>query len=527
MARGEDAPAPVGEMDDDGSTWTKTIWIPTIDQADIELMPDEEGMTKQMAIKERAITAGEQDLPSVNDTILDKTQMEVCKNIFDGILLLNQFLASELGKAVQVASSRLGLVEDEERLKAQIDAAVDGVVEDNRRELTDLRETDLQAERNLKGFAARNDLLRPARIKDHLVIPISSLLLMFVVESLVNGFVLAEVSDQGVMGGAIIAGVISAVNIGLGILSGLIGWRNAFHVKVWRRVVGWGLAIAFLIAAFGFNLLVAHFREAAELIAANEAAEISMAQLNADTLRHLANAGLFGLSSPLAWGLFVLGVAIHVVATKEGYEDLADPYWGYGSQARLARDASDTYDEAFEGLRHEIRGNVEHIENAARLSATRAGHAVQGIKHLKNLALQRRQEVLDSEDVWVVAGNTILKMYRDQNLRIRPKGPSYFNDYPSAEDYRTGTFGVALRRSSKVEAQDKLVDRHIAALDELIDDAAGRAKGTAEIATALQRTATERIRNLDGLLTQADEAITAAAFRRMDDGRPPNPDATE
>lgn len=526
MARG-DAPAPVGEMSDDGSTWTKTIWIPSIDQAEIELMPDEEGMTRQMAIKDRAIAAGEQDLPSIKDDILDKTQMEVCKNVFDGILMLNQFLASELAKAVQTASSRITAAADDERLRGRIEAAVDGVIQDERRALIDLCEVDLQAERNLKGFAARNDLLRPARIKDHLVVPIASLLLMFVIESLVNGFILAEVSDQGVLGGAIIAGLISAVNISLGVGSGLVGWRNAFHIKTWRRVAGWTLAILALLAAFAFNLLVAHFREAAELLATNDAAEITMAQLNADTLRHIDNAGLFGLSSPLAWGLFLLGMAIHLVATREGYEDLTDPYWGYGSQAKAARDASDAYEDALEDLRQKIRSGVEHLETESRSAADRASAAVHAIKTLRNLALQRRQEVLDSEDVWVMSGNAILKMYRDQNLRIRGHGPAYFDVYPSAEDYRTGAFGAGLRRSSKVEAQDKLVDRHLASLDELIRHAETEAGRAAQVASVVQQAATQRIRSLDDLLTREDEAIAARAKRRLDDLRAPEEGAPE
>ncbi|MDZ4109148.1 MAG: hypothetical protein U1E18_06055 [Brevundimonas sp.] len=516
MARGE-APAPVGEMDDDGTGWTKTIWIPRIDQADIELMPDEEGMTKRMAIKERAITAGEQNLPAVKDQILDTTQMEICRNVFDGILLLNQFLAEQLNRAVEVASSQIPSSANLNRLRSRIDGAVDDVIESERRALTDLCATRLRADLNLRGFAARNDRLAPASIKDNLIVPFSTLALMFVIESLVNGFVLAEVSEQGVMGGAVIAGVISAVNIGLGLISGLIGWRNAFHVKLWRRIAGWALAGMILVAAFCFNLLVAHFREAAELMAAGDAAEISMAVLNENTIRHLSNAGAFGLSSPLAWGLFVLGMAIHVVATKEGYEDLTDPYWGYAPIARRARDASASYDEAFEAVRDRVREGVEQIEAEAHRAAQRAESAVQTVTDLKNLALQRRQEVLDSEDVWVVTGNALLKMYRDQNLRIRDKGPAYFDHYPSAEDYRTGTFGAGLRRSAQVESQEKVADRHLKALDDLITATSARAKDAADLADELHRIATGRIRALDGLLTREEEVITAAAMDRVKD----------
>lgn len=515
------SPAPVGEMDEDGSGWTKTIWIPRIDQADIELMPDEEGLTKSLAIKKRAIDAGQQDLPAIKDQVLDRTQIDICKNVFDGILLLNQFLAEQLGKAVQAAAERTPSFDGPERLQSRIDAAVDGVVEDERRNLVDLREDQLQCRRDMRAFAARNDLLRPAVIKDDLIVPIATMVALFVGETLVNGFVLGEVSAQGVLGGAIIAMAISAVNIALGFTGGIIGWRNAFHVHTWRRVVGWSLAILLLIAAVAFNLLVAHFREAAELLASGDAADITMAQLNEDTVRHVANAGLFGLSSPMAWGLFVLGMAVNVMAAHKGYEGFTDPYWGYQPLAKRARDSAETYGEAFEDLRAKVREGIETIERQADQAAERAASALQAIKDLKNLALQRRQEVLDSEDIWVVAGNGLLKMYRDENQRVRGKGPAYFGRYFSAEDYRTGDFGAGLRRSSKVEAQDNLVDRHVAALDVLIEAAAAKAEKAAEAAREAHRVATERMRGLDAKLTLEDDAIEAAALRRLDDDKAP------
>ncbi len=511
MANGENAPAPVGEMNDDGSSWSKTIWIPTIDQAEIELMPDEEGMTRQMAIKKRAIDAGQKDLPNRKDEHLDDTQMQICKNIFDGILRLNEFLAEQLGKAVKLAAEEAVHVEDVKRVRAKIDKGLTAAFEDRRKALRQLRFEDLQAKRDLNAFARRNGLLRAAQYKDSLLLPVAILVTMFVVESLINGVVLAQVSSQGVLGGVVLAGLISAFNIGTGILAGLWGWRNLFHIEPLRKVLGGVLTLVFHGLAIVGNIFVAHFREAAELMASNSQASLDFARLGQDAVQHLAIAGPFGMTSLPAWALLIVGLVIHAWAAKEGFEDLADPYPAYRKNDRAWRTASAAYDEGLEELREEARDAIESIEHSADVTARRAAAAELTMKELKNLARQRHQEVMNSEDAWVTAGNRLLKMYRDENLAIRERGPAYFEVFPDAAAYRTGAFGAGLKRSADVETQEDLVKRHMNDLDKLIEAAGKQVQAANLLSTETHRHATTKIRGLGALIEDEDNVVTEGA----------------
>lgn len=523
MARGDDAPEPVGEMSEDGSSWSKTIWIPTIDQAGIELMPDEEGMSKQMAIKKRAIDAGQQDQPRLQDDQLDDTQMQICKNIFEGILRLNEFLAEQLGKAVKSASEKTAPAEDVDRVQARIDKGVASVLEDRRNALRQLRFNDLQSQRDLRAFARRNGLLRAAHYHQSLLLPVAILVTMFVAESLINGFVLAQVSDQGVLGGVVLAGLISAFNIGTGILAGLWGWRNLFHIQPARKVLGGVLTAAFHGLALIGNIFVAHYREAAELMAGDTQANLDLARLGRDAVEHLVIAGPFGMTSLPAWALLIIGLVIHAWSAKEGFEDLADPYPAYRKHDRAWRGAAEAYEEALEHLRDDAREAIESIEKAVDTAAHRAAAAERTVRELKNLAMQRHQEVLNSEDTWVTTGNRLLKMYRDENVAIRGHGPKYFEVFPSAAAYRTGAFGGGLQRSTTVETQEQLVKRNMDELDALIATARSRAEAAEALRQTVHQHANTAVRALAALVDREDATVTERAMKQLADGADASP----
>lgn len=516
MAR-DSTPVPVGEMSDDGSSWSKTIWIPAINEADIELMPDEEGMSKQMAIKKRAIDAGQANLPNVKDQILDDTQMQICKNIFKGILLLNQFLAEQLAAAVKAASSEIVPAGDPELARAKVDSELSDALEQRRIELRQLRFAEFQTRLDLRAFARRNGLLRAAHYKESLLLPIAILVTMFVVESLINGIVLAQVSEQGVLGGVVMAGMISGFNIGTGILAGLWGWRNLFHIQPIRKALGGVVSFGFHALALTGNIFVAHYREAAELMAGDSEHALNIARLGQDAVRHLLLAGPFGMTSLPAWALLIVGLVIHAWSAKEGFEDFADQYPAYRKHDRKWRAASAAYEEALEDLREDGREAIETIEHMAETSARRAAAVEHMVRDLKNLALQRHQEVLDSEDEWVTAGNRLLKMYRDENLAIRDHGPPYFDVYPDAAAYRTGAFGVGLKRSAEVETKEKLVKRHMDELDALIENAKQQAKDAGVLNREVHSYARTQILKLGALIDKEDSSATRDAEKRMKD----------
>ncbi|WP_298747676.1 hypothetical protein [uncultured Brevundimonas sp.] len=520
MSKEPKGPEPVGQMEDD-HTWSKTIWIPRISESDIILTPDEKGLTKELAIEKRAIDDGNQNLPRQNDEVQNETQIQICTKVFKGVLLLNQFLSQQLDAAVQEARTRRISLEGVEQVKESISRAVDKVFDVSRSDLNELRFEELSTDRDLRAFRRRNRLVSAAHYKDSLELTIAILLAMFIGESILNGTLLAEVMAGGWLAGATLAGLISAINILLGVAAGLWGWRYLGHRNTTQKVFGGAVTAICHVAAVIWNFLIAHFREAAELLSAREGPFPEFSELSQATFDHLAAVGPFGMASIQAWALLILGLAIHFYAAKEGWDDIADRYPDYKRHDVKAKGAARAFDDLLEAVRNEARDAVEGIEQAAKDNARRARLAHTSILELIDLAKQRRQEILDGEDEWVVAGNRLLKLYRDENVAVRDKNtaPSYFANFYSAADYRVGNFDAGLRRSTDVEAQDTLVNRYFTDL-EALEDQTKKIAGDAEaLVETVHRCAAARIRNLKARLkTEADAATIDALDRLNDDG---------
>lgn len=523
-------PEPIGEMSDDGHSWSKTIWIPKISESEIELLPDEQGLTKELAVEKRAIDDGERQLPPETDTSLNQTQMQICSSIFKGILLLNEFLGDQLARAVQAARAQRVEVRSPERVKQQMSKAVDEVFADHEAELRALRIEEMRHGRSLRAFALRHGLHRQAHYKPSLEIPVAIIVGMLALESALNGTLLGGVLPGGLVEGAALATLISAINIALGLVAGLYGWRLIHHRNTANRVIGASITGICHLIAVAWNLLVAHFREAAESLSSSAAFDGDLATLSRATMDHLSSAGLFGLASVQAWALLLLGILIHFLAAREGWEDLADRYLDYKPHDLRARRAEDAFAGAMEVLREDARGAVEDMEADGDRAVEQADQALRNIKDLRELAEQRRQEVLNSEDDWVITGNRLLKLYRDRNTQVRDEGtaPAYFSVYPNADAYRARDFGAALKPSHEIEKQEAAVRRNMDALAELEADARERLRLAEEAAAELHRHAAALIRDLASRLAKTERRMTRLALETLDGGgKAPGPLAQE
>jgi hypothetical protein len=514
-------------MQDEGH-WSKTIWIP---QLEVSHQVRVDRLGRDLGVEDQAASDGRSNRPPQTDKTLNAPQMNICGKVFGGILLLNQFLAAELGLAVQQARERVARIGDVERLKDRVSHEVDRVFSGMRGRLTDLQVDHMSRKRDLRHFRFDNRLNRSAHYKSSLELTFGILAIMFVGESILNGSLLAEVMVGGLLQGGLLAGLISLINIALGVSAGLFGWRLLGHRRTNLKLIGLAITLTLHTLAVFWNIFVAHFREAAEILATSENFDFELSTLSSATIEHLQVHGLLGMGSIQSWALLLLGLCVHFISAKEGWDDLADRYWDYKRFDRLAVTAADAFDEAVENLRAEARNAVEDIERFATLAAQRAEANALAVAALYDLALQRRQEVTDSEDEWVAAGSQLLKQYRDINLTIRDEGsaPAYFDVYPGAADYRRRAFGGGVELSDEVLEQDKLVGRTLAELDKLKKDSAHVVEQADEVAKEIHRHITLSIRKLDKRLEEEIKLITAEANRRVNemeiDTRAPAPTA--
>jgi len=456
------APQPVGELQDDGS-WEKTLYVPEVDAAH-KVRVDR--IEKDLSLKLRAAKDGQADQPPPEDKTLNEPQMEICNRVFSGVLMLNQFLSEQASSAVKSARRMIPRHVDADGVRDEVTQVVESVFQDYRQRLAELRYSDLREERNLKFFRYVNGLNRSAHYKDSTLLVAGLLLTLFLGECVLNGLLLSAVLTSGILGGVALAAAISLINIASGVAAGLYGWRLLGHKRRELKVLGGVIMAVCHLGALSWNLLVAHFRDVAEIAAADPNFDFDMARLSADTMTAISTHGFFGLSSMPSWGLFILGVLIHLFAAKEGWDDFADRYPDYKKYDKRAREAREDYEATLDEARAAARDAVEAIEADIKNAASRSTTAHRAICDLLNVVTQRRQEVKDSEDEWAAGGSQLLQSYRAANLAVRTaRPPAYFETFRPPTIIGGATSAAACRppmRSKSRSAPSMLRSRNCA-----------------------------------------------------------------
>ena len=467
----KEMPEPVGGMAADGR-WTKTS-VSGSPALDADVQNELARVKEELKLEDRAAADGRDNCPARDDKTLNEAQMDVCSRVFAGIQMLNQFLDQQVGLAVQHARRLAPVRLDAAHIRNLTSSAIDRVFTEHRPILLQTRRDDLKKNRDLRFFVHDNKLRRSAHYEESVVKVAGIIVGLFVLELIINGSLFAEVVSTGLIGGAMLAGMISAINILSGVFAGLWGWRNLGHRRGKLRALGAILTLILHGIAIAWNLFVAHFREVAEDFAARDSFEFDISQIRDATVNHIQEHGIFGIESLQSWALLLLGIFIHFIAAKEGWDDFADRYPDYKKYDLLAKNAHEDFEEGLASLRDDVREAIEGIEEQAQATIVSARTAYQTTAELLDVALERQQEVRDSEDEWVGGGTRLLKTYREINLQIRDEGtaPAYFSTYPKAADYRRRNFGAISPPSDEIEERARCVDNSINELVQLRDSA--------------------------------------------------------
>ena len=171
-------------------------------------------------------------------------------------------------------------------------------------------------------------------------------------EALFSAALFAQTDERGLLGGATVALGLSGANVSLSFLSGFIGLRYLGHARPPLKLAGGvALAIGFALAV-ALNLFAASWRN-------------QLAAANTDYVASLNQAALFGLTSPQAVILLMLGAGVWLFWVLKGYSGLDDPYPDYGKLDRAAHARNQALAEA----RDEARDDMEDALDEARFKA--------------------------------------------------------------------------------------------------------------------------------------------------------------
>ncbi|MGV0759420.1 hypothetical protein V6768_08945 [Tistrella mobilis] len=281
-------------------------------------------------------------------------------------------------------------------------------------ELHGLRRRVLEAEAERNAFRARHGIDRAARLHTPLRrgLSVAVIALLLLVETIANGSFLAVGSQAGLLGGASQAFFFAALNIGVAFFLAFWGVSCLAHRSGAVKAVGVISLLIYLVLAVAINLALAHYREAAELVAEGAGQEV---------MRRLGTAPV-AMADIQSWVLFGIGLLFSALAFADGWQ-FRDPYPGYaGVQARLnaAHDAYMARKTALIDTLDDIRRDYgEKLGEVSRDLSERRKDYDTIISNRQRLQLLFEQAQVNLE----AAGTALLRIYHTANQSARSTPP--------------------------------------------------------------------------------------------------------
>lgn len=291
---------------------------------------------------------------------LDAAEAEVIAEFSEGVSRLRERLRQDVSasttKMLQLVAKLDVARGDEAGVRAKLEIA--SARAEHRDDLIAAEREVMAAERDLRLFRLRNQLTRePAIPRDQLVSG-AWLAVILVLEATFNTpFFLIE--GQSLVGAAFEGLVVSAANVGLGLMAGMAGLRLAGHRQLFPwKLGGLGVFAGSVMGAVSLGLSMALRRLAPhQPDTAGQAANTTANDLG--VTNDFAVASDFGMTGDLS--PLVLTVAFtafsamgFVFAAYKGWQGFFEPFPGYGQVAKRLSNAR----RRIEDLRHDFHATA-------------------------------------------------------------------------------------------------------------------------------------------------------------------------
>ena len=388
-------------------------------------------------IREEGAKQGEQELPGTNDALPDATHRRVeswigkraldcrqdVKNFISDRLAVLQDLRTRAEQDSREIGLRTLVTQHCQNLSAKTDQSIS--------DLHEQRAEYDEAARDLSHFRQRHGLSRVADYPDNQIAHWSWVPVLAIIESFVGANLLGSVSRGGVIEGWMVAAVLTAVNILLGIGTGKI-WRNTYYRWGFRRISAYFSGVLCAAGALLWNGIAGHVRDVyvlAEKTGALEAPEEAF-----------ATAWRTMIEQPLPWeslqsaGLAVVGVAVFALTAHRAH-NADDRFPGYGVKHR-------TVDILRERYQVDLNGALEDLEYAWKeanddIDEVRSGDELD--RAAWENTVNELRSVVDDYPMHLRLYNKdqsyLLAAYRTANLAARTTPPPpFFNSEPKIDD---------------------------------------------------------------------------------------------
>lgn len=416
---------------------------------------DAERIARDLRLKENGTDRGKRDLPGSDEQSLDAIEMSVVDRVEE---LRRKGLENyEANK--EVYSKRLSLASTAHLEIKGVAGAARGdfalEVKAYRARMSGLVAALRDWKHALDAFRKRHGLERPAFESGSLVATAVILLGCVMVETLLNGYLFAQKNELGYLGGFLIAGLVSIVNVGMASLAGFFS-RFSRHRNYLVKLCGVTIILGWLGFTGGFNLVLAHFRDEVQALNSWSAAA-------SGAIDH-ALASPLGLTSVESWLLMIWGCLVALFAFLK-FVFFGEPYLGYGRISRRYERALDDYadilDDALGSLRDKRDEAIAQLQDANRLVREQIGDAIDAL-YGQRLMRSHLAAFLQQCDL---KANALLKIYRDENRAARKAdSPRHFD-----EAFTFAPFADSDLREQHREHAEKELGEISAIVDSAID----------------------------------------------------------
>lgn len=376
---------------------------------------DIERLTKEMRLEERGREDGERDLPESDTTTWSATEAEIRHRCGEWTMrALNQ--ARDALESYRTRQRSLSAGLEKAHLKNMADAARTDLnlrADEERSELHILQQEVKRRKQDYVDFREREKITRAPDPKRNIWEVLALILFVALIELAGNTYLFSVGNDLGLLGAVIEAVVVPVFNILVAFLLVLVGVKQLNRRALHRKLVGLVSLVLLIVFAVGFNLLVAHYREAIGAGVRDQAQYLAIENFLSAPL------GLTGLAS---WGLFSLGMMVTGVTVIEAFR-FSDPIPHYGELERRRVNAIESFNamkreavEDFGALFQERRDNMLD----ARRRLANAVKEVLGIEdRISSLQSDLTRYALHVE----TAGANLVERYRSANKKARTTPP--------------------------------------------------------------------------------------------------------
>lgn len=373
---------------------------------------------ERLRLIELAEENGRRGIPATDDEAFDAPQERIVQFIRGEVATISaSYEASLMGLNNRIADLDVpASLRALAAVPADLARGLDTLAQQTMRGMSAAREAYETARRTYEAFRSRHGLEREPRYPASKFNYVATLIAIAVLEGLVNALFFARGSDYGLLGGALYALLLAAIDILVVFNFGrAIAWIVA---REWYyRTAAWLTLLAFLTWALGFNLLVGHVREALQ-VAPDTAMTIARDTFVTSPL---------GLSQADSWVLVAIGLVLSILAMVDGLR-WDDPYPGYGDAHRklvLTREDLEHWKSAWrEGAIAQRDHHLGRIEALLR-DVRRDVVALERTLQTKTLLLQN---VRGFSAHYEESCNALIRLYRDHNIGFREEPPPpYFS----------------------------------------------------------------------------------------------------